>query len=289
VGRAPFAYAPAVLGRPWIALALGVALLGGMRPAPVRAAEDSSPESPARLLERAFANLYADDFVQVMSLSTRRRSSRPMVRRVQLVRKQRQRPGKAMVRFLEPAEVRRTSVLILEAEGRYDDLFVFLPALDRVRRVSAGQRADSFFGTDLSYEDVEPKDASDWSVTLIGPGEEGGTPCLELDIRPRDPEATTYDRMVSCIEPERAVILRTDFWRNGMAAKQLRVSLSDVREVDGRAIPWVLHMETPRLRSETVVTTESYEIRKSLPDAIFTTSNLETGDADGDRRAAGGS
>ncbi len=272
-----------MIGR-WGSVLVVAALLAGSA-----AGEDAASESPAALLERAFRNLYGDDFVQVMALSTRRRTSQAMVRRVQLVRKQSVRPGKALVRFLDPPEVRRTSVLILEASDRYDDLFVFLPALGRVRRVSAGQRADSFFGTDLAYEDVEPKHAADWDVTLLERSAEEGTPCLLLDIRPRRAETSTYERMVSCIEPERAIVLRTAFWRDGAETKQLRVSLADVREVAGRQIPFALTMATPRLRSETVVTTESYDIRPGLPEAIFTQSNLETGDAEGDRRAANGS
>ena len=287
-----------MLLRRWIALALGGALVAGLGAAPAWAQEDAAAawaqedaaaEASAALLGRAFRNLYGDDFLQVMSLSTIQRAGRPMVRRVQLLRRQSEQPGKALLRFLEPPEVRRTAVLIVEAEGRYDDLFVFLPALGKVRRVAAGQRADSFFGTDLSYEDVEPKRAAEWHVSLLERREEEGTPCVLLDIRPRVPEASTYERMVSCIEPERAVILRTDFWREGREIKRLRVRLEDVREIEGRQIPFVLRMETPRLRSETTVTTESYELRPGIPEAIFTTSNLETGDADKDRRDAGGS
>jgi hypothetical protein len=278
-----------VPGRTALVPLLAAALLGPLLPAPAPAEEDAAPPSPAALLDRAFENLYGDDFVQVMSLATRRRAGQPMVRRVQLVRKQSLRPGKALLRFLEPPEIRRTSVLILEAEGRTDDLFVYLPALGKVRRVSAGQRADAFFGTDLSYEDVEPKRAAEWNATLVERSEEGGTPCLRLDIRPKPEAESSYERMVSCIDPVRAVILRTDFWQGGQEVKQLRVRPEDVREVDGRPIPFAFRMSTPRLRTETLVTTETYEILGRLSEAIFTTGNLETGDAQGDRRAASGS
>ena len=248
--------------------------------------EDLAPEAPAALLERAFANLYGDDFVQVMTLSTWRRAGHSITRRAQLTRKQSVQPGKAMVRFLEPADIRRTGVLILERDDRYDDFFVFLPALGKVRRLVSGQRADSFFGTDLCYEDVEPKHADDWDVKLLGPSEEAGTPCMVLDIRPKPQHESTYERMESCIEPERAIILRTDFFRRGHAVKQLRVDVASVHDVAGRHIPFSFRMETPGQRSSTHVGTESYEIRAGIPDQLFTTSNLEAGDADGDRRAA---
>ena len=69
--------------------------------------------------------------------------------------------------------------------------------------------------------------------------------------------------------------------------KQLRVRLADVRESTGRQIPFVAphgdasaaladHRRRPRATSSA----------PAIPEAIFTTSNLETGDADGDRRDA---
>jgi len=249
--------------------------------------EDVAPESPQQLLERAFRNLYGDDFVQVMTLSTRRAQGTPMVRRLQVTRKQSVRPGKSLVRFLEPQTVRNTAVLILENEGAYDDFFVYLPALRRARRIAGSQRGDSFFGTDLTYEDVEPKYASDWDATLVGTDEVAGLACHVLDLRPRAGFESVYERMVSCIEPNRATILRTDFHRAGVAFKRLTIDPEHVRDVRGRQIPFRMTLATPRQRSETVVATERYELRPDIPDTMFSASNLEGGSASGDRRQAG--
>ena len=132
---------------------------------PRTAEPDSDPRS---LLARAFANLYADDYIQTLELAAESPGMRPVVRTLQILRKQSVQPGKALVRFLEPFDVRRTSVLILENADANDDLWVYLPALRMTRRISSSQRADSFFGTDLSYEDVEPKHADDYDVTPGG-------------------------------------------------------------------------------------------------------------------------
>jgi hypothetical protein len=106
-------------------------------------AASSADETPEQLLGRAFANLYADDYVQTLELSTGHAGGRPLSRTLQITRKQSARPGKALVRFLEPFDVRRTSILIPENEGASDDLYVYLPALGLTRRLSAAQRAPS--------------------------------------------------------------------------------------------------------------------------------------------------
>lgn len=251
-------------------------------------AVDAVPESPQALLARAFANLYADDYVQIMTLSTRRRGGQAMVRRIQLTRKQSVQPGKALVRFLAPPAIRNTGVLILENAEGYDDLWVFLPALERPRRIGGSQRADSFFGTDLSYEDIEPKHAEDWRASYVGEDVVSGVPCRVVDVVPAEGFESVYERMVSCIEPERGLILRTQFHRAGAPVKHLEVDVGRVEEIRGRHIPFRMTLSTPLRSSETEVETQDYRIQEALPDRLFTVRNLELGDADGDRREMGG-
>jgi len=255
---------------------------------PAVALEDSAAESPGALLRRAFENLYADDYVQEMTLATSRGGGQALERRVQVTRKQSTRPGKALVRFLEPPTLRRTSVLVLENEGAYDDFWVYLPALKRTRRIGGAQRGDSFFGTDLSYEDVEPKHADDWHVRVLGRDAVAGQPCIQLEIVPREGYESTYEKMISCVDPTVATILRTEFYERGQLRKLLEAEPESVREISGRFIPFRLVMTTPKRRTETIVETELYEIRAEVPDDLFTTWNLESGDADRDRSAIDG-
>jgi hypothetical protein len=253
--------------------------------APARSEPGTEAELRA-LLARAFANLYADDYIQTLKLTTQARSMRPLERTLQIVRKQSLRPGKALVRFLEPFDVRRTSVLILENDSASDDLWIYLPALRMTRRVSSSQRADSFFGTDLSYEDVEPKHAEDYDVRPGGPAEDAAG-CVVLDIRARPSFESTYERMLSCIEPERALILWTDFYRKGKHVKRLRMDPRSVKPVGDRFIPFLITMETLRSGSRTEVRTLDYELVKELPEQLFSTWNLEAGDAGRDRSQSG--
>jgi len=239
-------------------------------------------ETASQLLERAFSNLYADDYIQTLELSTRGEGMRPLTRKLQITRKQSVRPGKALVRFLEPFDIRRTSVLILENDRAADDLYVYLPALDLTRRVSAAQRADSFFGTDLSYEDIEPKRAADYEVSrIVADGDAEG--CVRLELRAAESFESTYERMVSCIETERAIIRWSEFFRHGRPVKRLEIDRAAVEPIGSRFIPFLMTIRTLRTGSETQVRTLAYELTAEISDRLFSTWNLAAGDADRDR------
>jgi hypothetical protein len=253
--------------------------------APAAAAQQA--ESPSidatALLKRAFLNLYGEDYVQNITLSTRAHGGSSMTRSLQITRKQSTDPGKALLRFTDPPEVRRTSILILENRNSSDDLYVYLPALRRTKHLTSSQRADAFFGTDFSYEDVEPKRAEDYRASWVGAGVHEGQACALVEIVALPEIETVYEKMVSCIEAERAIILWTDFYERGRVAKRLEIELADVRSVADRFIPFSMTMRTPRARSETRSVTTRYELRADIPDELFSTWNLEAGDARRDR------
>ncbi|MDH3212063.1 MAG: outer membrane lipoprotein-sorting protein [Myxococcales bacterium] len=271
---------------------MAAAIASAWLPAEARAqAQDavSAPPPTSALVQRAFDNLYADDYIQSLTLTTRARGGREISRRLQVTRKQSVRPSKTLLRFLEPYEIRRTSVLVLENEGESDDLYVYLPRVRLTRHLSSAQRKDSFFGTDLSYEDVEPKHAANYDSLRMGPGSVGGRACERIDLRARPPYESTYERQVFCIEVERAVTLSIDFYRNGRVLKRLEADPQHVTQVGGRYIPFRMTIATPKARSETLLVTEAYELRPEVPDELFTAWNLESGTARRDRsRAAGG-
>jgi len=269
--------------RSWLVRIAAIAIASA--PLIAAAAEDgeASRESPTDLLARAFDNLYAEDYIQTMELSTQPRSGRGMTRLIQITRKQSVLPGRALIRFIEPYEIRRTSVLILENDERTDDLYVYLPATRLTRHLSNSQRADSFFGTDLAYEDIEPKYIEDYEVAIKGHDSLAGQPCTLLEIKNRPTFESTYDRMLSCVEPDRGVILFTDFYRKSQRVKRLEVDPGSIRNVGTRSIPFSMTMADPRRRSKTAITTKTYDIHSNIPDTLFSTWNLEAGDARRDR------
>ena len=61
---------------------------------------------------------------------------------------------KAMVKIKAPADLNNAAYLVREGKER-DDMFIFLPALNRVRRIMGGSADSPLFGTDLSYNDIK--------------------------------------------------------------------------------------------------------------------------------------
>ncbi len=67
---------------------------------------------------------------------------------------------KTYVEFVSPKDVKGTKILTLETENPLDDSdrWIYLPALQKIRRIAASDIGESFVGTDFTYEDMEIAD-----------------------------------------------------------------------------------------------------------------------------------
>ena len=59
-----------------------------------------------------------------------------------------------LVLFTRPADVRRTVFMVAKKVGRDDDRWMYLPALDLVKRIAASDKRTSFVGSHFFYEDI---------------------------------------------------------------------------------------------------------------------------------------
>jgi hypothetical protein len=83
------------------------------------------------------------------------------VRELTMLRKNLGEPGgeqKYFMYFFQPADVRDMSFMIYKYPARDDDRWMFIPAINMVKRIAAQDKRSSFVGSDFTYEDVSGRD-----------------------------------------------------------------------------------------------------------------------------------
>lgn len=179
--------------------------------------------------------------------------------------------SRALIRFKEPPDLRSSSLLLIE-NGSRADMFMYLPELGKVRRVSSRSVGGSLFGTDFSYEDFERLQglSDDIESRKLPDGEVEGRAVYVLETAPARGDESEYERIVSYVDHESCLPLRTEFFEKG---DRLRKVLTLPHEQIGReAERWV-----PRLavmsdlvdETRTELRVDESEIDVELPRKFF--------------------
>ncbi len=126
-----------------------------------------------------------------------------------------------VIKFQAPADIKGSGFLAIEAADGSDETMIYLPALGRVRRIAGGQKGDSFFGSDFSYEDITGIDPDDYTHKLL---EVRDGPVYVVEATPIASSGSTYEKLV--LEVPEATLLpeRVEYYRDGAVAKVLTVS-----------------------------------------------------------------
>jgi outer membrane lipoprotein-sorting protein len=69
---------------------------------------------------------------------------------------------KRFIKFVEPAEVRGTAMLIVDNSINADEMWVYLPALKKTRRIVASEKGRNFMSSEFSNSDLTSPPLSDF-------------------------------------------------------------------------------------------------------------------------------
>jgi outer membrane lipoprotein-sorting protein len=166
-----------------------------------------------------------------------------------------------IIRFLAPAEVKGTATLLVEHSDADDDIWIYLPALRKVRRLVANNKKDSFVGTDFSYGDIIGHRVEDWTYQLTGHEAVDGADTYVLEATPKTDavrDTSGYGKRKIWIRTDNFVGIKASYWDTGGALLK-EFEAADVREIDAKAGKWqafrlTMHNRQTGHRTELVFT-----------------------------------
>lgn len=134
---------------------------------------------------------------------------------------------KYFIYFHEPGDVRGLVFMVWKYPGKEDDRWLFVPAVDLIRRIAADDKRSSFVGSDFTYEDVSGRDLSADDHLLLREEKSGDHDCYVVQSTPRT--SAEYTRRISWIEKETFLPIREEYFD---AQEQLfRVFTADQIEI----------------------------------------------------------
>ncbi len=184
-------------------------------------------------------------------------------------------PARILMHFNEPVDIRGARFLIIENSPQ-NDMYMYMPGLFKVRKITSKRISSSILGTDFSYEDYERLHGvfSDLRAEQADDALLGGR---RVHVINSYPDADSgYDRITTYIDVETCVSLRTElFEKDQQLRKVLSVDANDIRKVGTIHVPRALLMKDLRDKTETRMIVEDVHIDVPLEDALFDPEQLK--------------
>jgi len=169
------------------------------------------------------------------------------------------------VYFLRPADVNKMVFMVWKHAKRDDDRWLYLPALDLVKRIAGKDKRTSFAGSDFYYEDVSGRNIDDDIHEL----EKVTNTYYVLKNTPKHPDTVEFSYFTMWIHKSTFLPIKIIFYDK--RGKELRIyETLKVERIQGFPTVSASRMRNVKDGGETLMTYTKVEYNLSLPASIFT-------------------
>ncbi len=113
--------------------------------------------------------------------------------------------------FDRPRDVKGTAFLVHAHKDEADDQWLYLPALERVKRISSSNQSGSFMGSEFSYEDMGASEIERYTYRHLGEEPCGDLTCHMIERFPTL-EDSGYSRQVMWIDTVELLTVRIEYY-----------------------------------------------------------------------------
>ncbi len=212
------------------------------------------------------------------------RNNQQRVRSISSLRKTFDDMERSLLFFLSPQDVRGTGFLVFDYDdpAKGDDQWLFLPSLNKSKRIAGSDQSGSFMGSDLSYADLSSRNLSDWEYTLIREDKVGNEPVWLIEATAANNEVvdrTGYTQSILYVQQSNHHVIRAIHTLEAEGERKL-LNIPEWEQRDGYWIPKVMQVvsqEGGKTVHRTQLSFDNIDLNLDVDDNAFTVQRLEQG------------
>jgi outer membrane lipoprotein-sorting protein len=221
-----------------------------------------------------------DGLESISTLTILDPKGRKRIRKVTLASKSQAEVDKTIIKFLEPADIRGTGMLIYDYPEKIDDMWIYMPALRKTRRIVSSEKSKSFMGSEFTNADMAVPTLDDFNFEKTGSAKVGDKDCILIESIPRTEDIAEefgFSKKIAYVGKDDMLVYQVDYYDlNGEKEKVMRITNYElVDKEDHKYLAREMSIRNLKNGRESLMVMEQVQLNPALKDELFTTAYLE--------------
>ncbi len=221
------------------------------------------------IVDKAYNLPTGDDMTSNLTMTLINKNGDERVRKIKQFSRDFGKVEKKIMFFISPADVRNTSFMdwSYDDPGKSDDMWIYLPALKKVKRISSDSKSDYFMGSDFTYDDLGDRKVDDDTHKLLKEETIDGVKYYVIESTPKDPDYM-YSKTITWIREDNFVGLKKEFYdEDGELLKVLHIK--KVENIGGFLTRTQSEMDNVQKNHKTIIKLENVKYNTGIPASKF--------------------
>jgi outer membrane lipoprotein-sorting protein len=175
--------------------------------------------------------------------------------------------------FKKPSDVSRLTFMVHKNPDDNDNRWIYVPAVDLVKPISADDKNSSFVGSDFTYEDVSGRHWTEDNHTLKGDSTLDGHDVWVIESIPKE-EYGGFARKLSYIDKATYLPLEEDYFDKKEKLERV-FTAEKIEDIDGITTVTLRLMENLKKGTKTYVDFSKIKYNQGLTEDLFTERYLK--------------
>ena len=120
---------------------------------------------------------------------------------------------KRFIKFIEPKDVKGTAMLVIDNKNTQDEMWIYLPALRKTRRIVSSDKGRSFMSSEFSNADMSSPTLSDFvNNHSVNSGSDNMWVIESIPVNDDKADEYGYSKKISYIKKDNNQIQRMEFY-----------------------------------------------------------------------------
>jgi hypothetical protein len=245
-------------------------------------------QTPLEIMQQVQNRDDGDNIITNMQMQLIDKSGHKRVRDMKTFSKDIQEDTKSLIFFTSPSDVKNTAFLTYDYkdDNKDDDQWLYLPALNKVKRIPSSDKDSAFMGSDFSYTDMTEPNLDDYTFKLLKKSvvkrKNGNQKVWIIEVLPKTQtiiDETGYIKTVVYVRMDNFMITRAKYYLK--KAKRLKyMDVKKVETIDGIDVATITTMITKKNKRtihKTILIRSDVKMNQNLSEDMFITTRLEKG------------
>ena len=215
------------------------------------------------------------DYSAALRMTLRAKNGQEVVRELRLKTMESQGDGdKSLTLFDQPKDVEGTTLLTYAHKTVDDDIWLFLPALKRIKRIAGNNKSGPFMGSEFSFEDFGVQEVEKFTYKFLREDKLDGQSCYVIERIPVE-KTSGYGRTEAWIDQAEYRVQKIDYWNRGGAFIKTLLAKDFKQHLGKYWYPDRYEMVNHDTGRSTVLEFKDYKFRNGYTPRDFDQSALE--------------
>ena len=185
---------------------------------------------------------------------------------------------KMLIRFLAPADVKGTSLLVYDYDNQSDHQWIYMPALRKVRRILSAEKGKNFMGSEFTNADMGKPNLTDYTYTKLGEVELEGMKCWQIEAKCKNEvvkQENGFSKKISYIDQSTYVTSKIEFYDFSEQLHRVQTFSAYKKQSNNHYFSYHMTMQNIQNGRKSAVKVDKFQSGSKLPESDFSPTRLQ--------------